>query len=55
MESKHHRDALESIVAKGFVPASYKITRDIELDPALESVKYKTLVFSLNDRGIVLS
>jgi len=53
LESKHYRDELESLIAKGFVPAGFKITKNIELDPVPESKKYEALVFALNDRNIV--
>ncbi|WP_295033990.1 MepB family protein [Shewanella sp.] len=51
--NKNYRDELESLLVKVFVPAGYKITKKVELDPVPESSKYEALNFSLNDRSIV--
>jgi len=51
--TKHYRDGLGSLIAKGFVPAGFKITKNIELDPVPESKKYEALVLALNNRNIV--
>ena len=53
MECKNYRDKFESFLIKGFIPAGYKITKAIELDPVPESSKYEGLVFSLDDKDIV--
>ncbi|SIS96339.1 MepB family protein [Neptunomonas antarctica] len=53
MTNKHYRDALESLLVKGFVPVGCKMTKEITLDSAPESSKYKALVFALNDQNIV--
>ena len=51
--NKNYRHELESLLVKVFVPAGYKITKKVELDPVPESSKYEALNFSLNDRSIV--
>lgn len=53
MECKNYRDAFESFLIKGFIPAGYEITKAVALDPIPESSKYEALVFSLDDKNIV--
>ena len=53
MKCNNYRDAFESLLIKGFIPAGYKITKGAALDPVPESSKYEALVFSLNHRNIV--
>ncbi len=53
LESKSYCEELESLLIKGFVPAGYKITKNVKLDPVPESFKYKALTFSLNDQHII--
>lgn len=53
MGSQNYRDKLEYLLIKEFVPAGYKITKNVELDIVPESSKYEALNFALNDRNIV--
>ena len=53
MECKSYRDAFESFLIKGVIPAGYEITKAITLDPVPESSKYEALVFSLDNKNIV--
>jgi hypothetical protein len=53
LECKNYRDAFESFLIKGFIPAGYEITTAVALDPVPESAKYEALVFSLNNKNIV--
>lgn len=53
MENKHYRDELSSLLSKQFVPAGYKITKDVQLGPIPESSKYDALCFALDGRNIV--
>ncbi|NQZ90439.1 MAG: MepB family protein [Colwellia sp.] len=53
MECKNYRDEFESFLIKGVIPAGYKITKAVELDPVPESSKYEGLVFSLDNKDIV--
>ena len=53
MKCNNYRDAFESLLIKGFIPAGYKITNGVALDPVPESSKYEALVFSLNHLNIV--
>ena len=53
MENKHYRDELSSLLIKQFVPAGYKITKDVQLGPVPESAKYDALCFALDGRTIV--
>jgi hypothetical protein len=50
---KNYRDELESLLIKGFVPAGYKVTKNVELDPVPESSKYEGLIFGLDHKNIV--
>jgi hypothetical protein len=53
LENKNYRDELESLLIEGFVPAGYKVTKNVELDPVPESSKYEGLIFGLNHKNIV--
>lgn len=53
MENKNYRDELESFLTQEFVPAGYKITKNVEIDSVLESSKYEALNFSLDNRNMV--
>jgi hypothetical protein len=53
LECKNYRDAFESFLIKGFIPAGYEITTAVALDPVPESAKYEALVFSLDHKNIV--
>lgn len=53
VENKHYRDVLEDFLINTFLPAGYKITKQIELDAGHESSKYEALVFALDERSIV--
>jgi hypothetical protein len=53
LECKNYRDAFESFLIKGFIPAGYEITTAVALDPVPESAKYEALVFSLDNKNIV--
>ncbi|WP_299662557.1 MepB family protein [uncultured Psychromonas sp.] len=53
MRNKNYLDELTFLLIKEFVPAGYKITQKVELDPLPESAKYEALNFHLNDRRIV--
>ena len=53
MENNNYRDKLESLLIKTFISTGYKITKDIELCPIPESVKYEALNFSINNQNIV--
>lgn len=53
MKNKNYSDELKSLLIKEFIPAGYRITKDIELDSSPESAKYQALVFGLNEKNIV--
>ncbi|WP_227006653.1 MepB family protein [Shewanella donghaensis] len=53
MLSQKYRDELESLLIKGFTPAGYNVTKNIELDPIPESAQYGGLTFSINDHNII--
>ncbi|MCF6226714.1 MAG: MepB family protein [Xanthomonadales bacterium] len=53
MENKNYCNELESFLTKEFVPAGYKITKNVELESVPESSEYEALVFSLNEKNIV--
>lgn len=53
LESKSYCEELESLLIEEFVPAGYKITKNVELGSIPESSKYKALTFSLNDQDII--
>ena len=53
LRNKNYLDELTFLLIKEFVPAGYKITQKVELDPLPESAKYEALNFHLNDRRIV--
>ncbi|MCJ8325095.1 MAG: MepB family protein [Rhizobiales bacterium] len=44
---------LETLLIREFIPADYKFTKNIELDPVPESSKYAALVFDLNGQNII--
>jgi hypothetical protein len=53
LANKNYRNEFKFLLVKGFIPAGYKITKDVTLDPLSESSKYAGLVFSLDERKIV--
>lgn len=53
LANKNYRDELESLLVEGFIPAGYKITKEVTLDPLSESSKYAGLVFSIDEKKIV--
>jgi hypothetical protein len=53
LQDPSYRDELESLLIRGFVPAGYKINKNIELDSVPESSKYDALFFTLNEQRIV--
>ncbi|NRB37065.1 MAG: MepB family protein [Pseudomonadales bacterium] len=52
MKNKNYSDELESLLIKAFIPAGYRITKNIELDAVPESSKYEALVFGLDEKNI---
>jgi hypothetical protein len=53
LANKNYRNEFESLLVKGFIPAGYKITKGVTLDPLSESSKYSGLVFSIDEKKIV--
>ncbi|MGL1888919.1 MAG: MepB family protein [Reichenbachiella sp.] len=52
MKGENYSDVFEAFLHKGFIPAGYKITKNIELGAVPESSKYEALVVGLNDKVI---
>lgn len=52
MKSKHYRDQLTVLLTEQFLPAGYKITMAVQLDPVPKNAKYDALNFSLDGRNI---
>jgi len=53
MESRNYRRKFEALLINSFMPAGYKISRKVALDPTPESSKYEALVFALDEYEIV--
>lgn len=53
LANKNYRDEFESLLVKGLIPAGYKITKGVTLDPLSESSKYSGLVFFIDEKKIV--
>jgi hypothetical protein len=53
LENTNYRDELESFINREFVPAGYKINKNIELDSVPENSKYDALSFTLDEQRIV--
>ena len=53
MEKNNYLDKVKYLLVTSFIPAGYKITKDVELSTIPEATKYDALNFSLNNQKIV--
>ena len=53
MEKNNYLDKIKYLLVTSFIPAGYKITKDVELSTIPEASKYDALNFSLNNQKIV--
>lgn len=53
MNRKSYLDDLTKLITTGFIPAGYRITQSIEVDPVPENANYSALTFGLNEHNIV--
>lgn len=53
MNRKSYLDDLTKLITTGFIPAGYRITQSIEVDPVPENANYAALTFGLNEHNIV--
>ncbi len=53
MTNNSYSEALQSLLMSEFIPAGYKITKNIVLDPIPESSKYDAMSFGMDNKNIV--